>query len=274
MVALICGLFGLIIGSFLNVVVLRRGAGALTGRSVCMSCGKELGISDLVPVLSWVFLRGRCRQCGSGISIQYPLVELTTALTFGIFGGAYFAHSPMLAGTPLPGLISFVIIALLIAIAAYDILHTIIPDAWAYTFAFLALAITLLAARGTGAGLLLPLLAGPVAAAPFFLLWLVSGGRWMGLGDAKLGLGVGWLLGFPTGLVAALCAFVLGSVVMVPLLVLGRLTHNSSFPLARLGLTMKSEVPFGPFIIASTFIFWFASLYGFDLVSLYLTLWQ
>ena len=275
MIALICGLFGLIIGSFLNVVVLRRGAGALTGRSVCMSCGRQLGISDMVPVLSWVLLRGKCRQCGSRISIQYPLVELSTAIAFALFGGAYFAGI-LQSVTPvqllLLSILYFVILALLIAIAAYDILHTIIPDGWVWIFNALALLLLFLPHPVPHVFYLLA--AGPIAAAPFFLLWFVSSGRWMGLGDAKLALGLGWLLGFPTGLVAGLSAFVLGSLVMVPLLVLGRVTHSTSFPLGRLGLTMKSEVPFGPFIIASALLFWFAALYGLDPIRTYLTLWS
>lgn len=274
MIALICGLLGLIIGSFLNVVVLRRGAGALTGRSVCMSCGRQLGISDLIPMLSWVLLRGKCRQCGSKISIQYPLVEGATAVVFALFGGAYLGGIAQ-SMNPIQMLFLsvpyFFILALLIAIAAYDILHTIIPDAWSYSLAAISFALVFVMPHTASATSLF--LAGPIAAAPFFLLWFVSTGRWMGLGDAKLALGLGWLLGFPTGLVSGLSAFVLGSLIMVPLLILGRVTHSASFPLGRLGLTMKSEVPFGPFIIVSALLFWFASLYGMDPIGTYLNLW-
>src|SRR5262245_31922917 len=84
-VVLIFGIFGLCVGSFLNVVFL-RGTLALSGRSACVSCAKTLKWYDMVPVASWVFLRGRCRTCGSSISIRYPLVEAATAILFGLFG--------------------------------------------------------------------------------------------------------------------------------------------------------------------------------------------
>jgi leader peptidase (prepilin peptidase)/N-methyltransferase len=85
-VVLAFGILGLCMGSFLNVVILRRGRRAFSGRSSCMSCAKTLAWYDLVPVVSWVFLRGRCRACGSSISIQYPLVEGATAILFAFFG--------------------------------------------------------------------------------------------------------------------------------------------------------------------------------------------
>ncbi|MDO8561738.1 MAG: prepilin peptidase, partial [bacterium] len=88
MFAVIFGLFGLIIGSFLNVLIVRGGVRALSGRSACMSCGRGIPWYDLIPVFSWVLLRGRCRFCRSKISVQYPLVELTTALLFAALGAS------------------------------------------------------------------------------------------------------------------------------------------------------------------------------------------
>src|SRR3989344_4669887 len=126
--ALIFGIFGLIVGSFLNVVILRRGARALSGRSACMSCGRQLLWHDMVPFVSWLALRGRCRGCGSGISLQYPLVEAATAILFAAIGAAPhldIAHK----------IIFCIIAALLICITVYDLRHTIIPDGWAYSFA-------------------------------------------------------------------------------------------------------------------------------------------
>jgi leader peptidase (prepilin peptidase)/N-methyltransferase len=86
LVMLAFGTLGLCVGSFLNVVILRQGTGAFSGRSSCMSCAKTLAWYDLVPIASWVFLRGRCRACDSSISIQYPLVEGATAILFAFFG--------------------------------------------------------------------------------------------------------------------------------------------------------------------------------------------
>ena len=136
MEALIAGLFGLIIGSFINVLVLRYPARSLGGRSMCMSCGGEIAWYDNIPLFSWIFLRGHCRRCGSAISVQYPLVEATTGAIFALVS----ASSDISAG--ISGLYAAALLipmlfiaALLIAIATYDIKHTIIPDAWAYTFA-------------------------------------------------------------------------------------------------------------------------------------------
>ena len=80
------GILGLCVGSFLNVIILRRGKRSLSWRSECMSCAKTLAWYDLIPIASWVILRGRCRACGSSISIQYPLVEAATAILFAVFG--------------------------------------------------------------------------------------------------------------------------------------------------------------------------------------------
>src|SRR3989338_9888129 len=107
------GLFGLIVGSFLNVLILRWGTRPLTGRSACMSCGRTIPWYDLVPIFSWILLGGRCRLCGSRISLQYPLVESGTGLLFFIIGLA-----------PLPlylHLLALPIAAILLAIAVYDL---------------------------------------------------------------------------------------------------------------------------------------------------------
>ncbi len=257
--ALVFACFGLIIGSFLNVVIVRRSIRSLAGRSGCLSCCAQLRAIDLVPIVSWLALRGRCRSCGSGISMQYPLVEGATALVFGMIGGA---------GLPLiSSALACVIGALLIAIAAYDARHTIIPDEWVYSAALLALAFAL---NEHGYSLAL-LLAGPIAALPLFALWLVSRGRWMGLGDAKLALAMGWLLGPVYGIYAVGSAFVIGA--MLSLAILVPLPHYVR-ALKKAGIvrahratsyTMKSEVPFGPFLILSCFIVWFALLFALPL---------
>ena len=265
MIIFALGVLGLIIGSFLNVVVLRKGARSLTGRSGCMSCGYALHWFDLIPVVSWLALRGRCRKCGSRISVQYPLVEASTAVLFALIGlwiTPAFFHIGIW-----PLFVTYLgICALLIAIAAYDFLHTIIPDAWAYSFAVLAFVSQLLTPLPNDFPWAQFFFAGPIAAFPLFLLWFVSGGRWMGLGDAKLALGIGWLLGYPTGLIAVMLSFILGTVILLPLMFAERaITHMRGFGEASSGLTMKSEVPFGPFLILACLLFWFAKLYGVQL---------
>jgi leader peptidase (prepilin peptidase)/N-methyltransferase len=259
-ISFIYALLGLIIGSFLNVVILRRGARTVGGRSGCLSCGAPLRVYDLIPIVSWLLLRGRCRDCGTRISMQYPIVEGTTALLFGIVGSSGIA--------PYLEVVGFAICAILVLVAAYDIRHTIIPDEWSYGFGILALASSMPFAlvHGGAAGVGLLLAAGPVAALPLFLLWLVSHGRWMGFGDVKLAFGIGWLLGLSTGLFAVFFAFVIGAVVSVCILMpvqylearIGahRLKHQTT------RFTMKSEVPFGPFLIASCLIVWLLGVYG------------
>lgn len=271
MFALMFGLFGLIIGSFLNVVVLRKGVRSLQGRSACMHCGVQIRWFDLVPVFSWIVLRGKCRVCGSRISWQYPLVEAVTGVLFACIGGWVDAMLVMTAATPFLILGYLAIVCVLVVIAVYDFRHTIIPDDWAYLFAVLALVAQFLTVISAGAMVpIAPAVApvwwevlvwGPVAAAPLFFLWVVSGGRWMGLGDSKLALGIGWLLG-SMGLVAVFGAFVLGAAILVPVMLIVRaVTHSGMYANGARHLTMKSEVPFGPFLIMATILVWILGLY-------------
>lgn len=262
---LVLAVFGSIIGSFLNVVILRKGVSSLSGRSHCPSCGKGIAAYDLIPIFSWIILAGKCRNCRSRISIQYPLVEFATAVLFCTVGLASYPGFLFSFQDFLILLAHFTVIALLLAITVYDIHHTIIPDEWSYSFAALALLLTI-----SSHGVTVGLLAGPIAAVPLFFLWAVSQGKWMGLGDPKLALGIGWLLGFPLGVVAVFVSFILGTIVLLPMLFYERLvTHNRGRREEQVGLTMKTEVPFGPFLIASCLIFWVLELYGVN-IPLYL----
>src|SRR3989344_3877875 len=259
MLALAFGLFGLIVGSFLNVIILRHGVRSLGGRSGCMSCGRQLPWYDMVPVFSWFVLGGRCRFCRARISIQYPLVEAATAVSFGFIGASSLPVSSQI--------ISCAILAILICITAYDMLHTIIPDQWVWSFNALALFLALTFPLQATSYQLQAVLAGPIAAAPLFALWLFSRGAWMGLGDAKLALGIGWLLGPAPGLLAIFGAFVIGAAVSLVLLffsseqrrkIMRLLTPTSISQRPAWGFTMKCEIPFGPFLICSSIIIWFA----------------
>ena len=270
--ALIAGLFGCIIGSFLNVAVMRRHVMTLGGRSRCMSCTRTIAWYDNIPVLSWALLGGRCRWCKSIISAQYPIVEGVTAVLFALLVYAWESTTP--AQLILLG-IYLTITALLVAIAVYDLRHTIIPDAWVWTFNALALLSVVLFPYPL-ADALYAYLAGPITALPLFTLWFVSGGRWMGLGDAKLALGIGWLLGPVYGILAIFSAFIIGALVSVAILLplphIMRLFVRTG--IARSGAaqsyTMKSEVPFGPFLIAAMFSVWFALLYHIPIPILWI----
>lgn len=161
------------------------------------------------------------------------------------------------------------IASVLVAIGIYDARHTIIPDAWAYLFGVAALAVALLTHF---APLYITLLSGPAAALPLFLLWFVSGGTWMGLGDAKLALGIGWFMGPLYGVITIFLAFVVGAIVSVcillPLPHIRRFLHDRGIVRWRgraAHFTMKSEVAFGPFLVASFFIVWLLLLYDVPL---------
>ena len=269
--------FGTVIGSFLNVVVLRYhgtcalfGRPAYAGRSRCFSCGNSIKAHDLIPILSFCLLRGRCRHCRSKISIQYPLVEALTGLIFAvIFLQGTELAVPFLSLAPLipyPFLLPLVIVlnlwvwSFLIAIGIYDLKHKIIQDA--LVWAFVALGFFFALGRLTwGMDLLfydlLQLSAGPLLAIPFALLWLVSRGRWIGLGDAKLALGMGWFAGPLFGFSAVTLGFWAGALWSICVLLLPKLSAvfsmRSPLSASLRHLSLKSEIPLAPFLILGLF---------------------
>lgn len=249
-------LFGLILGSFANVVILREETGeTLSGRSHCAKCGRTLVWYELFPVVSFLVLRGACRTCKASVSLQYPLVEFITGLGVLVLGLAPIALTQKVISIP--------IFVLLICIAVYDLRTTYIPDRWAYSFAGLAFVYGAIASlQGGNVAIPLFLISGPLVAMPLFALWAVSRGTWMGFGDVKLVLGFGWLLGIVLGYVALGLAFVTGAVVGLILIGISRLGKRGE------ALTMKSEVPFGPFLIISVCIIWFSHVYGIDILHI------
>ncbi len=269
LVGVVVFVLGLLVGSFLNVVVYRYNTGLsiIYGRSICLSCSRGICWYENIPVVSFVVLRGRCRGCRTKISFQYPLVELMTGflfLTLWLVGIPAYTSAPMLNLA-----FALAVASLLVAIFVYDLRHKIIPDLFSFGFVFVAL-IGLVALEGRALlsypGLL-DLLAGPVLFVPFWALWAVSRGQWIGLGDGKLALGIGWFLGLVSGLSAIILAFWIGAVVSVLLMGVGRVFQNSPGPLRHLGL--KSEVPFGPFLIIATLV---QFIFHWDFVGLSLFL--
>ena len=241
-------IFGSIIGSFLNVLILRYGNGVLkSSRSKCFSCGHTLDPSDLIPIFSFLFLGGKCRYCGSKISIQYPLVEFFTALSFLL--------TYLKLGWSLETLFYWVIWSIFIAIFVYDLKHKIIPNGLVYILIVLSLLkIIFIIWLGFNEDLFWLILSGPIIASPFALLWLVSRGRWMGFGDAKLALAIGWLLGLSQAFSALILAFWIGAIVGLLLVFLSKMTLLSQ---KFKNFTIKSEIPFAPFLIIGTaIIFW------------------
>jgi len=250
------GILGALIGSFLNVVILRYNTGmGIGGRSGCFSCGKVLAWFELVPIFSFLIQKGKCLGCKSSISSQYPLVEGATSLLFAFV--AYVNLAPFYSVFNIYQIIDLflvlTVVSILVVIFVYDLRHKVIPDALSFSFAFFAL--VRLALHGQLALLhfpwMLDLLAGPVLALPFVLVWYFSKGKWMGLGDGKLALGIGWFLGFTGGLSAVCLSFWIGTVVSLGLIVTQKYLKKKH------RLTLKSEIPFAPFLIIGLLIVYF-----------------
>ena len=246
--------FGAVIGSFLNVVSLRFNTGlGLNGRSMCMSCGKTLTWAELMPILSFLIQGGRCAKCRTRISWQYPVVEAATGALFTLIAW-HFVSSGMSWPHAISAIIYAIASCILVVIAAYDVRHKIIPDSLSYSFSALALASVFLGGSSVAhAPHLWTLLAGPVLALPFASLWAISKGKWIGLGDAKLVLGIGWLLGMNGGVNALILAFWIGAAVSVlwMYVVMGAFKR-------------RTEIPFGPFLILGTFIVLFTGITVLD----------
>lgn len=238
---------GLIFGSFLNCLIYRLEAGRtfLKGRSFCPSCRHLLSWRDLVPVLNFIILRGKCRYCRKAISLQYPLVEMAAGLLF-LLTVFYFSFDFLFC------FFYLIFSCFLIVIFVYDLKHYIIPDRVIYPAIVLALSYQAIEGTGSTAGVgQYPLLSAVGAAAFFLAVVLVSRGRWMGVGDIKLAFLMGLLLGWPNILVALFLAFFIGAAVGLGLMVSGQ-------------KSLKSEIPFGPFLVTGTFLalFWGSQLLG------------
>lgn len=251
-------IFGTIIGSFLNVVIYRYNSGTspLTGRSQCFSCGKVLRARNLVPILSFLFSRGRCAQCGVRLSCQYPIVE---ALSGFIFVSVFLLGKPITES-----LFLLTIFSTLLVIAVYDLRHQIIPDGLALFFAVLGLTRFFLSMNfdfysAFHFPYVWTLLAGPMLFFPFWFLWFISKGRWIGLGDGKLALGMGWFLGATLGGSAIMLAFWVGAGFAVAMMATQKILRNTKNK-----LSMQSEIPFGPFLILATFVVYFTGVNFFD----------
>ena len=260
---------GSVIGSFLNVVVLRLNTGrSVGGRSMCFSCGKTLRWFELIPILSFLWQKGKCRNCKAKISWQYISVEMLTGLVFLLTFLKVIPDLSLIYENLFFILYSlffyFIIFSILIALSVYDLRHKIIPDVLVFSFIIISFLGNLM--FHVSSSMFQALLAGLVIFLPFFLLWLVSRGRWMGFGDVKLAIGFGFFLGLANGIYAILWSFWIGGAVSIILLVLGKILpkiqtesgKSSLFsPLRK--LTIKSEVPFGPFMVLGLMVAFFSN---------------
>jgi leader peptidase (prepilin peptidase)/N-methyltransferase len=230
-------LFGLVIGSFLNVVIYRvpRHESLLRPGSHCPGCDAAIRWYDNIPLVSWIVLRGRCRSCKNRISIRYPLVEGFTGASFGLAAWRF--------GLDWPVLLAWFVIAIVLCLALIDLDHMILPSV-----------ITLPAAAiGLGASVALHpekwwwYLASAAGAAAFCFILAIGwpGGAGMGGGDVTMALFVGSVLGFPAVLVGFFFAVLLGFLVGMYMLVVQKKSR-------------KTQVPFGPFLSIGTYVAFFA----------------
>ncbi len=239
-------LFGLIIGSFLNVYILRLNTGKDTkGRSACASCGKKLEFYELVPILSFLLLKGRCSKCKTRISMQYPMVEFLNALLYlCIF---IFIPDKIFAILLLP------LASLSIVASVYDIKHKIIPQQ-IINLMLINAGIILLYKFYINHSFISVLdfalsiiLLQTLYSMPIFAIWLFSKGRAMGFGDVKLGFALAFIFSTPyQAWMSLTLSFVLGAISSILLLFIYKLQNDNS-------LSFKSEIAFGPFIILA---FW------------------
>ena len=244
-------LFGLAVGSFLNVLAYRipEEKEVARGRSHCRGCLKELAWHELIPLVSFVLLRGKCRTCRSPIPVQYPLVELVTGILF-LFTWKVFGASPFLLSAVFAMLYALFGLCVLIVLFITDLRYFLIPDRIMLLAIGVAVAAVALNKLFFQCGLpgvpcsVLGVFLSLLGAAFFLALVLVSGGRWMGLGDVKLAVFMGLFLGFAKLIAALLIAFFAGSVIGSILILLRK-------------KNLKSEVPFGAFLAPATAISFF-----------------
>lgn len=253
---IVVSLLGIAVGSFLNVVVFRvRENEPLTGRSKCRTCLEPVRGLDLVPIISFFALKGRCRTCSSVIEWQYPVIELVTGVMFGLL----FIRTVM--GIAMPDFISndelillfirdAVIACFLLIIFVYDFKYSYILD----KFSVPAILIALLLNAALGADLQNILLGGFLIGAFFAFQFLVSRGQWIGGGDIRMGLLMGLYLGMELGIVALFLSYVLGAIIGIVLIVFKHREPNS-------------HVPFGTFMALATFVTLF---FGQGLLDWYL----
>jgi len=243
MIIFLSTLFGLVVGSFLNVAILRgEEEESIRGRSRCRGCKKTLTAQELIPILSFLIQNGRCRNCKNPLLWQYPLVEGGTAILFAVAAWLIFENTFLAADSWsfFYLLISSVVISAGIVIFVSDLRSFIIPDG-AVIILLVCAVLFIFSSAYFGAGSSYIDLGKNIVTAVVlsgFLggLWLFSGGTWMGLGDAKLFFPLALLLGFPTSLVAFLFSFWIGSLGAIALLFLKK-------------FGLRDHIPFGPFIL-------------------------
>jgi leader peptidase (prepilin peptidase) / N-methyltransferase len=238
-VSIVVGLLGLVLGSFANVPIHRWPRGASVSepkRSACPACGALIAPRDNIPVVSWLLLKRKCRNCEAPISARYAVVELTTAVLFGAVVWVWGLAPPV------PALLAFT--WSLVVATAIDLEHRIIPNRLTYRLPFVLLPLLVFAAwmddawldlrRGVIAGVAIPLV--------MFLLSevfrVLRGQSGMGMGDVKLAVSIGLVVGYLGGV--ELVVFAYGSVIAAVVIAVGLMLAGKA--------RLASRIPFGPYL--------------------------
>lgn len=232
-------ILGLAFGSFLNLLAdrLPSGEDVFIKPSHCDFCKRKLRVLDLVPVFSFLFLKGRCRYCKHKLSIKYPIVELITGLGFVLIY-KYINFFPLPSPTFISVLFLLILFSVLFVILLSDLWYFIIPDQMLILGVGTVLIFKLLFQR---TDFISSLLTGLTTLLFFYFLHIITRGKGMGFGDVKYAFLMGFLLGFPAIVVSLYIAFLTGAFIGLILIIVGK---------ARL----KTKIPFGPFLIVATII--------------------
>lgn len=241
---------------------LTKGTFGRHDRSRCLHCGYTLHWYDLIPLVSWVQLKGKCRQCQARIGRMEPLIELGTAAYF--VGSFLLWPEPLTSSIAVAHLVLWLIAGVVLAILfAYDAKWFLLPDVTNSLLAIIGLAVavmTIMTSHAPLASAISALASVGILSGLYLVLYLASKGRWVGFGDVKLGLGLGLLLSdWRLALIALFAANLIGTLIVLPGMIRGK-------------IKAKSRIPFGPLLIVGTII---AMLWGIpiaDYYSLYLFL--
>lgn len=278
----VLALFGVILGSFVNafvwrlheseeirekiellkkqpkrVDVLRKRLRMLSisrGRSICPHCEHVLAAKDLIPIVSWISLRGKCRYCRKPISWQYPLVELLTGALFAV---SYLCWPERLSGVWLFAFVCWLFyLIVFVCLAVYDLRWFLLPNKVVLPLILAALAQVLVVSvwQQDWNALWGPVAGGAIIFGLFYLLFQISGGKWIGGGDVKIAFALGLIAGSPVNaFLVIFFASLLGTLVSIPLLARGK-------------EALRVRIPFGPYLLGATII---VVLFGSNIVSWY-----
>lgn len=230
---------GLIFGSLGNLIIFRlhTSESLFWGGSKCLYCGKNLKWFELIPVASFIFQKGRCRNCETKLSIQYPIVEILTGVIFFLIWLKFQNLSSAF-------FFSLVFWYFLFLASVYDLKHQILPEEFILPALILAIVVKFFFFSNN---FLLSLIAGFSIFTFFALLWFITKRQGIGFGDAKMALALGIFLGFPKAVFGLIFSFWLGALIGIYLILFKK-------------AGMKTPIPFGPFLFLGNFIAFFLDL--------------